>query len=134
FDLNSFLNRFGAAHDVKYGFGWRRVNATTGTLWPGNGILALAQNATTQFAQLFREGRGTNRTTYLDVYAGDSISKGRATIDLGVRFDRQGGRALPSVTAGNPEFPTVVPGLDFAGYDAPFTWKNVSPRAGLTYA
>ena len=133
-DLNSFLNGLGASHDVKYGFGWRRVNATTGTLWPGNGILALAQTPTTLFAQLFREGSGTNRTSYADLYVGDTISKGRATIELGVRYDRQGGRALPSVTAANPAFPALVPGLAFAGYDAPFTWNNLSPRAGLTYA
>ena len=133
-DLNSFLNGLGASHDVKYGFGWRRVNATTGTLWPGNGILALAQTPTALFAQLFRQGSGTNRTSYVDLYVGDTISKGRATIDLGVRYDRQGGRALSSVTAANPAFPALVPGLDFAGYDAPFTWNNVSPRAGITYA
>src|SRR5207244_3172591 len=94
----------------------------------------LQATATTAFAQGFREGRGTNRTAYLDFYAGDTMSKGRATIDVGVRYDRQGGRALPSVTAANPAFPNVVPGLDFAGYDAPFTWNDVSPRAGLTYA
>ena len=133
-DLNSFLSGLDASHDVKYGFGWRRVNATTGTLWPGNGILALAQTPTTLFAQLFREGSGTNRTSYVDFYVGDTISKGRATIDLGVRYDHQGGRALPSVTAANPAFPALVPGLNFAGYDAPFTWNNISPRAGLTYA
>ena len=56
------------------------------------------------------------------------------TIDLGLRYDQQGGKALPSVTTANPAFPNVVPGLNFAGYDAPFTWKNLSPRAGLTYA
>ena len=133
-DANSFLSRFGASHDVKYGFGWRRVNATTGMLWPGNGILAVVQNATTSIAQVFREGSGTNRTQYADAYLGDTISKGRATIDLGVRYDHQGGRALPSVTAANPAFPSLVPGLNFAGYDAPFTWNNVSPRAGFTYA
>jgi len=133
-DLNSFFSTLGASHDLKYGIGWRRVNATTGTLWPGNGILSLRQNATTSFAQIFRQGLGTNRTTYFDVYAGDSMSKGRATVDLGVRYDRQGGRALPSQTAANPVFPSVVPGLDFAGYEAPFTWNNVSPRAGATYA
>ena len=85
-------------------------------------------------AQVFREGSGTNRTTYADLYVGDTISKGRSTIDLGLRYDQQGGRALPSVTAANPGLPNVVPGLNFAGYDAPFTWKNFSPRAGLTYA
>src|SRR6185503_2157893 len=94
----------------------------------------LAQTPTTLFAQIFREGSGTNRTTYLDFYAGDTISRGRTTLDLGVRYDQQGGRALPSVTAANPAFPAVMPGVNFAGYDAPFTWKNVSPRAGLTYA
>src|SRR4029077_17699626 len=95
-DANSFLTRLGASHDVKYGIGWRRVNATTGTLWPGNGILSVVQNASTSIAQVFREGSGTNRTQYFDAYAGDTISKGRATIDLGVRFDQQGGRALAS--------------------------------------
>jgi hypothetical protein len=133
-DLNAFFSALGAAHDVKYGIGWRRVNATTGTLWPGNGILALAQTPTVAFAQIFREGRGTNRTTYFDLYAGDTISKGRATLDVGVRYDRQGGRALPSATAASPAFPNVVPGLEFAGYDAPFTWNSVSPRVGVTYA
>ncbi|MCU1385354.1 MAG: hypothetical protein JWL71_4051 [Acidobacteria bacterium] len=133
-DANSFLSRLGAAHDVKYGVGWRRVNATTGTLWPGNGILAVLQNATTSIAQVFREGSGTNQTQYVDAYLGDTISKGRATIDLGVRFDRQNGRALPSITAANPVLPALVPGLNFAGYEAPFIWNNVSPRAGLTYA
>ena len=133
-DLNSFFNKLGATHDLKYGFGWRRVNATTGTLWPGNGILAVAQTPTVLISQVFREGSGTNRTTYADLYVGDTISKGRSTIDVGLRYDQQGGRALPSVTAANPGLPNVVPGLNFAGYDAPFTWKNFSPRAGLTYA
>ena len=133
-DLNSFFNKMGAAHDIKYGFGFRRVNATTGTLWPGNGILAVVQSPTTVIAQVFREGSGTNRTSYADLYAGDTISWNRTTIDLGIRFDHQGGQALPSATAANPAFPALVPGLVFAGYDAPFTWNNISPRAGITYA
>jgi hypothetical protein len=133
-DLNSFLNVKGVSHDVSYGFGLRRVDSTTATLWPGNGTLAVVQSASTIIAQVFREGSGTNRTSYLDFYAGDTISWRRATVDVGIRFDRQGGRALPSVTAANPAFPNLVPGLDFAGYDAPFVWNNLSPRAGLTYA
>jgi hypothetical protein len=133
-DANSFATTGGVAHDLKYGFGWRRINATTRTLWPGNGILAMRQSATQSFAQLFREGSGTNRTEYTDFYAGDTMSLDRVTIDLGVRYDRQGGAALASRTAANPAFPALVPGLVFAGYDAPFTWKNWSPRAGVTYA
>src|SRR3954463_5727406 len=133
-NLNSFFNALGAAHDVKYGAGWRRINATTATLWPGNGILGVVQTPTTVIAQVFREGSGTNRTQDVNAYVGDTSSKGRATIALGVRYDHQGGQALPSVTTANPAFPALVPGLNFAGYDAPFTWNNISPRAGLTWA
>ena len=79
-------------------------------------------------------GSGSNKAYYTDFYVGDTIAKGRATIDLGLRYDQQSGKALPSNAAANPAFPNIVPALSFAGYDTPFTWKNFSPRAGLTYA
>jgi hypothetical protein len=124
----------GASHDLKYGFGWRSAEATAGTLWPGNGILALENSPTDLRAQIFRQGFGGNRATYLDFYAGDTISRGRLTIDLGLRYDQQAGKALPATTLSNPALPNLVPGFTFTGYDTPFTWKNVSPRAGATYA
>ncbi len=133
-DASMFLKGLGGTHDLKYGVGFRRTEGLTGTLWPGDGILAQRQTATQSFAQIFREGSGTNRAEYLDFYAGDTFSIARATITLGVRYDRQWGAALPSSTAANPAFPTVVPGLVFAGYESPFTWNNVSPRVGATYA
>jgi len=133
-DLHSFLSAGGATHDVKYGVGFRRVDAESGTLWPGNGLLAIENSPTDFRAQVFRQGLGTNRAQYLDLYAGDTFSKNRLTLDVGVRYDRQSGQALPSTTAANAAFPDLVPGLVFAGYDSPFTWNNISPRAGFTYA
>jgi hypothetical protein len=133
-DANSFITGMGASHDLKYGVGFRTSDAISGTLWPGNGILALENSATDLRAQVFRRGNGGNRANYLDFYVGDTISHNRATIDLGVRYDRQWGKALPSTTDANPAFPTAVPGFTFTGYDSPFTWNNISPRAGLTYA
>jgi hypothetical protein len=133
-DLNNFLNAVGASHDLKYGFGFRTVDAVSGTLWPGNGILAIERSPTDLQAQVFRQGYGGNRADYLDFYVGDTISRQQLTIDVGVRYDQQWGKALPSQIAASPAFPNVVPGVSFAGYDTPFTWKNVSPRAGVTYA
>jgi hypothetical protein len=132
-DANNFVTAMGATHDLKYGFGFRTVDAVSGTLWPGNGILANERTGDLQ-AQVFRQGFGGNRADYLDFYVGDTIARSRMTLDLGIRYDQQWGKALPSQTLANPAFPNVVPGLSFAGYDTPFTWKNVSPRAGLTYA
>jgi hypothetical protein len=132
-DASMFLKALGGTHDVKYGVGFRRTDGLTGTIWPGDGILSLRQTATASFAQIFREGLGTNRVEYLDFYAGDTFSFAKATINVGLRYDRQWGAALPSSTAANPAFPTVVPGLVFAGYDAPFKWNNISPRVGASY-
>ena len=133
-DVNSFLELGNAAHDLRYGVGFRRADALSSTLWPGNGVLAIENSPTDFRAQVFRQGLGTNRAQYLDFYAGDTISKNRLTIDLGVRYDRQTGQALASDTASNAAFPDLVPGLSFSGYTTPFTWTNFSPRAGLTYA
>src|SRR5206468_1112410 len=133
-DVNSFLNGFGGSHEVKYGAGYRTTDAISGTLWPGNMILAIENSPTDLRAQVFRQGLGGNRANYLDFYVGDTVTHSRATIDVGVRFDRQWGKALPSTTLSNKAFPNAVPGFTFNGYDTPFTWNNVSPRAGITYA
>ena len=132
-NAQSFVSRWGGSHDIKFGAAYRTTDAIAGTLWPGNGILANARANNFQ-AQVFREGRGGNRANYLNFYAGDTIAMNRVTIDLGLRFDRQDGEALPSETLANPAFPSVVPGIIFAGYKTPFTWSNFSPRAGVTYA
>ena len=133
-DAHSFFNRFGGSHDVKYGAGFRTTDVITENMWPGNGIRAITQTVTDLRAQVFREGRGGNRATYVHAYAGDTMSRGRVTLNAGVRVDRQWGHADPSATESNPAFPELVPGIEFAGYRSPFTWTNISPRAGLTYS
>ena len=132
-DAQSFLTGFGGSHDVKYGVGYRTTRAISGTLWPGNMILA-NERANNLQARVHREGRGGNQANYLNFYIGDTISRDRLTVDLGLRFDRQNGKALPSETQSNPAFPQLMPGIVFEGYDTPFTWNNFSPRAGITYA
>ena len=133
-DANNFVSAKGTSHDLKYGFGFRIADAVSGTLWPGNGILGLVRSATDYQAQVFRQGYGGNRADYMDFYLGDTVTRNRMTLDLGLRYDQQWGKALPATIAANPAFPALVPGVDFAGYDTPFTWKNLSPRAGFTYA
>jgi hypothetical protein len=133
-DAHTFRSAFGGAHDIQFGGGYRTTDALTLNEWPGNGILALENSPTDFRAQVFRQGYGGNRANYFHVYAGDTISRGRATLNVGIRFDHQWGEALPSTIEASKAFPTLVPGLTFAGYDSPFTWNTFSPRAGLTYA
>ena len=95
-DVNNFLSAMGGSHDLKYGFGFRTVDAVSGTLWPGNGILAIENSPTDLRAQVFRQGFGGNRADYLDFYVGDTIQ--RASVD------RRRGRPLrPAVGQGAAE-------------------------------
>jgi hypothetical protein len=133
-DANSFISGMGASHDIKFGFGYRTAEALSAQVYPGNMILAIENSPTDLRAQVYRQAYGSNKAFYTDIYVGDTISKNRLTIDLGLRYDQQSGKALASQTLANAAFPDVVPGLSFAGYDTPFTWKDLSPRAGLTVA
>ncbi len=133
-DSNHFRTFGGNSHDFKFGMGWRRTDIFSQTLYPGNGIVAYENSATDFRARVYREGAGTNRASYLNFYLGDTISLGRVTLDLGVRYDHQTGKALAANNKANSAFPSLVPGIEFPGYDAPFTWSDISPRVGMTYA
>jgi hypothetical protein len=133
-DSNYFKSLGDSTHDFKFGIGWRRTDIYARTIYPGNGIVAYETNATDFRGRIYREGAGTNRAEYLNFYIGDTIALNRLTVDVGVRYDRQFGSALPSTTQSNAAFPNLVPGISFTGYEAPFHWNDISPRAGLTYA
>jgi hypothetical protein len=64
-DATTFQNLGESAHDVRVGGGWRRVDAKSGTLWPGNGFLAFDNSLTDRRVRVCREGRGTNRVEML---------------------------------------------------------------------
>ncbi|HSL22752.1 MAG TPA: TonB-dependent receptor [Vicinamibacterales bacterium] len=132
-DGNTFQNALGGSHDLKYGVGYRTAEAFSQTIWPGDKIQGRIESATNRIGRLFREGAGNDKTRYFSAYVGDTFSRGRVTLDVGVRYDRQWGSALPSETESNGAFPDKVPGIVFAGYDSPFTWNDVTPRAGVTY-
>ena len=131
---HSVMKALGVTHDLEIGTGFRTTDSSNLSEWPGNGVLAIENSPTDLRAQVFRQGNGTNRANYYDFHIGDTIAKGRATINLGLRYDHQWGSALQSEIQGSKAFPTLVPGLTFAGYDSPFTWNTFSPRAGLTFA
>jgi len=133
-DANYFMNTGGASHDFKFGFGFRRHDAFTQLLYPGDLVQGRENTASDHRARLWREGRGENRTEYVSLYIGDTLTLDRLTVNAGIRYDRQTGKAMPSNTLPNGAFPNLVPGVEFAGYDAPFKWNDVMPRIGVTYA
>jgi hypothetical protein len=131
---NADGNYFLGAHEIKFGGGYRWTEALTQTVWPGDKVVAFDNSATDQRARIYREGLGINHTFYTNAYVGDTYTRKQLTLNVGLRLDVQTGRAVSTTVASNGAFPSTVPGITFGGYDAPFTWTDLSPRVGLTYA
>ena len=73
-----------------------------------------------------------NKLDQQDFFVNDTWSKGRVTMNLGLRWDRYRGW-MPD--QGQPAFangPVSVPAQTFPERDF-YTWNNLGPRIGLTY-
>ncbi len=73
-----------------------------------------------------------NKLDQQDFFVNDTWSKGRVTMNLGLRWDRYKGwmpeQSQPAFTNG----PVSVAAQTFAARDF-YTWNNLGPRIGLTY-
>lgn len=133
-EATSIWRGLGSDQWLQAGGTWRRVDARSRTLWPGNGLLALDNSATDRRVRVFREGRGANRAEALSVFAQHTVQRGPWSVSGGLRIDHQAGAALSGASAPNPAFPDLVPGTDYAGASLPFTWNTASPRVSGTWA
>ncbi len=138
-DGSNFFNTGSLAHELKYGAGYRTAESSTLVRWPGGGLeLVLPQSADPAddfpLLLLARDAQPTVGIDYTNVYAQDTLAVGNLTVNLGVRFDRQEGENKASSAGANPVAPELLPAIDYAGQDSGFTWSDVTPRLGLTYA
>ena len=113
-----------------------RVDATSGTLWPGNGILALRELADRPARAGVPPGQRRQPGDLSRLLRRrHDLARTALTIDLGLRYDQQWRQGAGERRRWRTRRSrTSCPASSFAGYDAPFTWKNFSPRAGVTYA
>ena len=65
-DSNYFKSMGEQTHEFKFGFGWRKTDIYSRTIYPGNGVVAYENSATDFRARVYREGAGTNRAQYLN--------------------------------------------------------------------
>src|SRR5262249_24677514 len=105
--------------------------------FPTSAELANASDCATLDAgcqmQLTRDGQSEFKLTNVAFYGQDTVTHGRATLQLGVRYDYNHDRALASAVVANPLRPDILPAVTFAGADPGVKFHNVSPRLGATY-
>jgi hypothetical protein len=96
-------------------------------------VIARFRSGAADSADLYRDGYTNYRLKTHAVYAQDTLSINRLTLNLGVRWDYQTDEALASVVPANPLIPGVMPAIDFPGVDPQVAFSDISPRLGLTY-
>ena len=125
-------NRIGGDHAFKVGYRWRTARAESINHRGGNAI-ARFRRGIADSADLYRDGYTNYRLKTHALYAQDTFSVQRFTLNLGVRWDYQTDEALASIVPANPLVPNIMPAIDFPGVDPGVAYSDVSPRLGLTY-
>ena len=122
----------GGDHALKAGFRWRSAREHSESHVGGN-TTARYRGALAVEADLFRDSVVDYYLSTYAVYAQDTFTTGRMTLNLGVRWDRQGNEALASSVPEHPFVPDWLPAVTFSGAKSPVTWNDISPRLGMTY-
>ena len=135
----------GGDHAFKIGGYWRDNASQGGTHTPGNAVarfptsaeLANPNDCATVGVgcqmQLTRDASTAYKLTNISLYGQDTITHGKLTLQLGLRYDYNHDRALSSSVLASPILPAVLPAVTFAGADPGIKFNNVSPRLGFTY-
>jgi hypothetical protein len=131
---SAFKATAGGNHEFKFGFGYRRNPNHSTTRWSGSEVVAHVNPGNDNFALAYR-ARVVNFTgENYDAFIGDTFSRGRLTVNGGLRWDRQTAFNEASVAPANTAFPDLLPQLSFNGDSPTMKWNDVSPRVGATFA
>src|SRR3954466_6404834 len=132
--FNGDGNWFRGRHELKFGASARHYTDDSVIQYPG-GFLDIELNAAgTTFAIPIRPYHQVNHALYSSLYAGDTISLDRLTVNGSVRFDRPTNSVDAITVQPHAVVPDVLPGVDAPAVNNAVVWNAWSPRAGVTYA
>src|SRR6185369_5554015 len=126
---SSFFNTGSLSHELKFGGGYRVVEVGSISNIAGGGYTCCDG-----LLLLTRPGIVNFRGKYTSLFLQDTLTGGRLTANLGVRYDRQQGRNLPATVPANEALPDLLPAVSDPGGDIGFHWTDVVPRLGVTWA
>ncbi|MEX2272120.1 MAG: TonB-dependent receptor [Vicinamibacterales bacterium] len=131
-------NWFRGKHEVKFGFSWRRAGVESISQWPGSKVYTIHLSSYPTNGLMLPIFTGdqvrNNVGRYMNAYLGDTISFNRATINVGLRFDRSTSTLLEASRAGSPIVPDVLPALTTPAKENALEFNTITPRVGITYA
>jgi hypothetical protein len=128
----------GTASELRMAGEWRRAleaarfQAPAWSQVTAGSVLDL--QSTLDVLDIWRDGSTRDTLTREGLWGADTLRWSRVTAELGLRFDRQTPRNLPSSVAGVPGV-ALLPAVDFAGNDAGgIHWDSLAPRLAVAWA
>jgi hypothetical protein len=130
--ISKFLETGRAAHELKFGFGYRGSTVSSSSSWPGGGLVG---DESREAVSVTRAANVRLRTETFSAYLTDTLTLDRLTVNAGLRYDYGRSKNLPSAVATNAVFPGVLPAIAYGGDSGyPISSGSVQPRLGATYA
>ena len=139
----------GGDHSFKFGGYWRDSNTTSINHTGGYGTVRFPNAPTDDcpalaaansgdetrwcHVDLTRDGNSVYDLLNYSAYVQDTITKGRTTLQLGLRYDYNRDKAMPSSIVANPLGGPWLPAINFPGADPGVAFNDLSPRLGITY-
>ena len=130
-DGSTFFNTGSVSNELKFGFGYRKADVRSISVWPGDQVTYMFGDGTGG-AKLFRPTDFSYSVKSNDAYAGDTILLGNLTVQAALRYDQQKANVAGGSIAGNSVLGADFPAISW-GPVTGLKWNSVSPRLGLTY-
>jgi hypothetical protein len=129
---SKFFTTGNLSHELKVGFGYRFVASDSFESLPGGQVWG---DESTEFAHVTRAGVIASQTQRIGGFVSDTLAADRLTVNAGVRYDYARARNLASSVPANPEYPDILPAVQYAGDQGyPISAGAWQPRVGATYA
>ncbi|MBW1947872.1 MAG: TonB-dependent receptor, partial [Deltaproteobacteria bacterium] len=133
-DGNYFVeNLLGGDHEFQFGVEYRLTPARNYTVFPQD-VYKYYWDGEPFFAEVSRERNQDSQGDRYSFYINDSYSRGRLTLNLGFRFDREKSVVNEATVEASQIAPELLPQLTFPAIDPGFSFKTLSPRIGFTFA
>jgi hypothetical protein len=132
-DGNYFVEELlGGSHEFKFGVEYRLTNVRSNTIYAGD-TRKYYWDGAPYLARVYREGLWDYGSDRYSLYLNDAFSKGRLTLNIGFRLDREKGTNYESEVNASRIAPDLMPALTVPAVDPGVTWFTFSPRLGFTY-
>src|SRR3954465_5306485 len=125
---------FRGNHEVRFGASMRHYKDENTTRFAGDFEDIEIDPDGTTIAIALRPYHQVNRALYSSLYAGDTLSFGRLTLNGALRFDRTTDSVDAITVAPHPVVPDVLPGVTAPPVKNAVIGNAWSPRAGATVA